>query len=286
MGENDHKPPARSEKSTRIIKKPQQSLKIGTFNVRSLTTTKRFIKLTHMLQKMKIDILGMAEVRRMGYAIEEHEEYIFCYKEHKTNIVCFTAFTDRVALLKMKYNNQLLAIIQVYAPTEKATDEEINLFYKTLQVAQSQAGDNVFVIGDFNAKVGQHETEDSENFLEYKLTNMNSFFKARKNRKWTWLSPCGNIKNEIDFILSIHPTRITNVEVLNGFGFGSDHRLVRATYMLDQRKKSRTSFKSQPKPLSTDGDISSYLKNLEITLTLRYILTGNKARRKYSNFLQ
>ncbi|KAJ0176142.1 hypothetical protein K1T71_008316 [Dendrolimus kikuchii] len=238
----------------------------------------------------------------MGYAIEEHEEYIFCYKgetlglygvgflikkEHKSNIVSFTAFSDRVALLKMKYNNQLLAIIQVYAPTEKASDEEINLFYKTLQVAQSQAGENVFVIGDFNAKVGQHETEDSENFvlgkfgygtrnkrgekliqhaLEYKLTIMNSFFKARKNHKWTWLSPCGNIKNEIDFILSNHPTRITNVEVLNSFGFGSDHRLVRATYMLDQGKKSRTSFKSQPKPLRRDEDISSYLKNLEINI--------------------
>lgn len=56
----------------------------------------------------------------MGYAIEEHEEYIFCYKgqtfglfgvgllikkEHKNDIYSFTAFSDRVALLKMKYNN-------------------------------------------------------------------------------------------------------------------------------------------------------------------------------------
>ncbi|KAJ8727495.1 hypothetical protein PYW07_001614 [Mythimna separata] len=255
-----------------------------------------------MLQKIKIDILGLAEVRRKGYAIEEHEDYIFCYKgetpglhgvgflikkEHKNNIVSFTAFSDRVALLKMEYNNQLLAIIQVYAPTANATDEEINSFYEYLQVAQSQAGDNIFLIGDFNAKVGQHTTQDSENFvlgkfgygnrnkrgekliqhaLEYKLTIMNSFFKARKNRKWTWLSPCGNYKNEIDFILSSHPTRIRNVEVLHGFGFRSDHRLVRATYMLDQRKKSRTSFKSQPKPLKTDEDKSTYLKNLEINL--------------------
>ncbi|KAJ8733620.1 hypothetical protein PYW07_014171 [Mythimna separata] len=255
-----------------------------------------------MLQKIKIDILGLAEVRRKGYAIEEHEDYIFCYKgetpglhgvgflikkEHKNIIVSFTAFSDRVALLKMEYNNQLLAIIQVYAPTANATDEEINSFYEYLQVAQSQAGDNIFLIGDFNAKVGQHTTQDSENFvlgkfgygnrnkrgekliqhaLEYKLTIMNSFFKARKNRKWTWLSPCGNYKNEIDFILSSHPTRIRNVEVLHGFGFRSDHRLVRATYMLDQRKKSRTSFKSQPKPLKTDEDKSTYLKNLEINL--------------------
>ncbi|CAG4984913.1 unnamed protein product [Colias eurytheme] len=238
----------------------------------------------------------------MGYAIEEHEDYIFCYKgetlglygvgflikkEYKDNIVSFTALSDRVVLLNIKYNNQMLTIIQVYAPTEKATDEEINLFYETLQVAQSQAADQVLVIGDFNAKIGKPNMEDSDNIvlgkfgygvrnergekliqyaLEHKLTIMNSFFKSRKNRKWTWLSPCGNIKNEIDFILSNKPARIRNVEVLHGFGFRSDHRLVRATYILDQSKKSRTDFKSQPKPLKTDEDISSYLENLETNI--------------------
>ncbi|XP_045492416.1 craniofacial development protein 2-like [Colias croceus] len=178
-------------------------------------------KLTYTLQKIKIDILGLAEVRRMGYVIEEHENYIFCYKgktlglygvgflikkEYKDNIVSFTALSDRVALLNIKYNNQMLTIIQVYAPTEKATDEEINLFYETLQVAQSQAADQVLVIGDFNAKIGKPTMEDSDNIvlgkfgygirnergekliqyaLEHKLTIMNSFFKSRNNRKWT-----------------------------------------------------------------------------------------------------
>ncbi|CAH2108540.1 unnamed protein product [Euphydryas editha] len=46
----------------------------------------------------------------------------------------------------------------------------------------------------------------------------------------------------------------------------SDHRLVRATYILDQGKKSRTSFKAQPKLLRTHEDISSYLKNLETNI--------------------
>lgn len=310
VGEKDHNPPAKininnttnATKTTGITKPLQPTLKIGTLNVRSLATTKSFIELTYMLQQIKIDILGLAEVRRMGYAIEEHENYIFCYKgetlgqygvgflinkKHKNNIVSFSAFSERVALLKIKCNNQLLSIIQVYAPTEKATDEEINSFYTTLQIAHSHTGESVFLIGDFNAKVGQLKTEDSENFvmgkfgygnrnergekliqyaLEHKLSIMNSFFKARKNRKWTWLSPCGKIKNEIDFILSNHPKRIRNIEVLHGFGFRSDHRLVRATYTLEQGKKSRTSFNAQPKLLRTNEDTSSYLKNLEINI--------------------
>ncbi|CAG4978255.1 unnamed protein product [Parnassius apollo] len=106
---------------------------------------------------------------------------------------------------------------------------------------------------------------------------MNSFFKARKNRKWTWVSPCGNTSNEICFILSNHPTRIRNVEVLHGFGFALDHRLVRATYMLDQGKRSRTAFKAKPKTLKMEEDISSYLE---------YSPTRNRTRRGHINLLQ
>ncbi|XP_052746683.1 uncharacterized protein LOC128199732 [Bicyclus anynana] len=141
VGEKDHNPPTIIEKSTRKTKQPQQTLKIGTLNVRSLARTEKFIELTYLLQKIKIDVLGLAEVRKMGCAIEEHEKYIFCYKgetlgqygvgflikkEHENKISSFTALSDRVALLKLKYDNQLLTIIQVYAPTHNAADEEIN----------------------------------------------------------------------------------------------------------------------------------------------------------------
>lgn len=305
MGEKDHNPPVNINKITetaRTVKKLQQTLKIGTFNVRSLATSKRFIELTYTLQKIKIDILGLAEVRRMGNAIEEYDDYIFCYigetlglygvgflirKEHKNNIISFSALSERVALLKLKYNNQLITIIQAYAPTEMATNEEINLFYQTLQEAQNQVTNDVLVIGDFNAKVGQPRTEDRENLVlgkygqgnrnergekllqyasEHKLFIMNSFFKIRKNRRWTWKSPGGNTRNEIDYILSNHPTRISNVEIIHGFGFASDHRLIRATYVLDQRKRGRSAFKTQFMTLKTEEDISSYLKNLQTNI--------------------
>ncbi len=40
------------------------------------------------------------------------------------------------------------------------------------------------------------------NFTENNsLKIVNSFYKKRKNKKWTWLSPDGNTKNEIDYFI-------------------------------------------------------------------------------------
>ncbi|VVC87736.1 unnamed protein product [Leptidea sinapis] len=60
--------------------------------------------------------------------------------------------------------------------------------------------------------------------------------------------------------LKIGTFNIRSVAIL---GFRSDHRLVRANYTLYQGKKSRISFKAQPKSLRTEEDKSSYLINLE-----------------------
>lgn len=293
MGERDHNPSAQ-------LKKQKKSLKIGTFNIRSLGSENRYIELIYSLQKIEIDILGLAEVRRIGCNIEEHEDYIFCYKgetlglhgvgflvkkEHKTKILNFSGLSERVAMLQMKYNNETLTIIQAYAPTERAPEEDIDSFYKILETALNQAGKRVLLIGDFNAQVGQTSKNESlvmgpfgygkrsnrgEKLVQYALENklsiMNTFFKTRKNRKWTWLSPDGKTKNEVDFILSNQPKKIRNVEVLHGLGFRSDHRLVRATYMLEEEKKSRKTFKSQPKSLKTTEDINCYLKNLKLNI--------------------
>ncbi|XP_028043211.1 uncharacterized protein LOC114252782 [Bombyx mandarina] len=95
---------------------------------------------------------GLAEVRRMGCYIKEHEDYIFCYigetpglyrvgflvkKEHKNKILSFSSLSERVAMLQIKCNNATLSIIQAYAPAKRAPEEDINLFYETLETALS-----------------------------------------------------------------------------------------------------------------------------------------------------
>ena len=49
-----------------------------------------------------------------------------------------------------------MKIIQIYAPTSTHTDEEMEIFYEDLDRAlKKQRTQFTFVIGDFNAKVGQ-----------------------------------------------------------------------------------------------------------------------------------
>uniref|UniRef100_A0A914VT10 Uncharacterized protein n=1 Tax=Plectus sambesii TaxID=2011161 RepID=A0A914VT10_9BILA len=65
---------------------------------------------------------------------------------------------------------------------------------------------------------------------DLQLRVFNSFFKKRIGRKWTWHSPNGQTKNEIDFVLAPHNSIfIKDVCVVASFNFYNDHRLLQAT---------------------------------------------------------
>ena len=53
-----------------------------------------------------------------------------------------------------------ITLIQVYAPTSNAEEAEVEQFYEDLQnlLELTPAKDVLFIIGDWNAKVGSQET--------------------------------------------------------------------------------------------------------------------------------
>ena len=53
-----------------------------------------------------------------------------------------------------------ITVIQVYAPTSNAEEAEVEWFYEDLQdlLEQTPKKDVLFIIGDWNAKVGSQET--------------------------------------------------------------------------------------------------------------------------------
>ena len=61
------------------------------------------------------------------------------------------------------------------------------------------------------------------------------------NRYWTWESPNGNTKNQIDFILSSQRGIVKNCEVITSVDIASDHRMVRACIHIS-RKLARLKF--------------------------------------------
>ena len=60
-------------------------------------------------------------------------------------------------------------VIQVYAPTSNAQEAEVEWCYEDLQdlVEQTPQKDVLFIIGDWNAKVGSQETPSLA--LEYRM---------------------------------------------------------------------------------------------------------------------
>ena len=114
-----------------------------------------------------------------------------------------------------------IMIIQVYAPTSNAEEAEVEWFYEDLQdlLELTAKKDNVlFIIGDWSAKVGSQEmpgvtgrfglgvqNEAGQRLTEFcqenKLVIANTLFQHHKRRLYTWTSPDGQYRNQIDYIL-------------------------------------------------------------------------------------
>ena len=103
-----------------------------------------------------------------------------------------------------------ITVIQVYAPTTNAEKAEVEWFYEDLQdlLELTPKKDVLFIIGDWNAKVGSQETpevthkfglgmrnEAGQRLLEFcqenALVTANTLFQQHKRRLYTWTSPCG-----------------------------------------------------------------------------------------------
>ena len=103
-----------------------------------------------------------------------------------------------------------ITVIQVYDPTSNAEESEVEWFYKDLQdlLELTCKEDVLFLIGDWNAKVGSQETpgvtgkfglgvqnEAGQRLREFCQENAlviaNTLFQQHKRRLYTWTSPDG-----------------------------------------------------------------------------------------------
>ena len=101
-----------------------------------------------------------------------------------------------------------ITVIQVYVPTSNAEEAEVERFYENLQdlLELTPKKDVLFIIGDWNAKVGSQETpevtgkfdlgmwnEAEQRLIEFCQENAlviaNTFFQQHKGQLYTWTSP-------------------------------------------------------------------------------------------------
>ena len=100
-----------------------------------------------------------------------------------------------------------ITVIQVYAPTSNAEEAEVERFYEDLQnlLELTPKKDVLFIIRDWNAKVGSQETpgvtgkfglgmwnEAGERLIEFcqenALVTAYTLFQQHKRRLYTWTS--------------------------------------------------------------------------------------------------
>ena len=103
-----------------------------------------------------------------------------------------------------------ITVTQAYAPTSNDEEAEVEQFYEDLQdlLELTPKKDALFIIGDWNAKVGSQETpgvtgkfglgvqnEAGQRLIEFCKKNAlviaNTLLQQHKRRLYTWTSPDG-----------------------------------------------------------------------------------------------
>ena len=152
-------------------------------------------------------------------------------------------------------------VIQAYAPISNTEVAEVERFYEDLLdlLELTPKRDVLFIIGDWNAKVGSQETpgvtrkfglgvrnEAGQRLTEFCQENTlviaNTLFPQQERRLYTWTSPDGQHQNQIDYILCSQRWRssVQSAKTRPGADCGSYHEFLTAKFRLKFKKVGKT----------------------------------------------
>jgi len=181
-----------------------------------------------------VDILGISELKWTGmceFKSDDHYTY-YCGQEflRRNGLAIIVNKRLRNAVLGCNLKNYRIisfhfqgkplniTVIQVYALTKNAEAAEFEPFHEDLQdlLEITPKKDVLFIVGDWNAKVGSQETprvtgkfglgvqnEAGQRLIEFCQENAlviaNTLFQQHKRRLYTCTSPDGQHQNQITF---------------------------------------------------------------------------------------
>ena len=154
---------------------------------------------------------GQESLRRNGVAI-------IVNKRVQNTVLGCNLKNDRMISVRFQGKPFNIMVIQVYALTSNAKEAEVEWFYEDLQdlLEITPQKDVLFIIGNWNAKVGSQETagvtgkfgfgvrnEAGQRLIEFCQENAlviaNILFQQHKGRLYTWTSP--DVDTEIRLII-------------------------------------------------------------------------------------
>ena len=128
------------------------------------------------MARVNINILGISKLKWTGmgeFNSDDHYIYYCGQESLKINGVAIMANkrvqnavlgcslkNDRIISVRFQGKPCNITVIQVYAPTSNTEEAEVEWFYEDLQdlLELTSPKDVLFIIGDWNAKVGSQET--------------------------------------------------------------------------------------------------------------------------------
>ena len=201
-------------------------------------------------------------------------------QENCKSVLGYNSVSGRIITITLHGKPVNITLVQIYAPTLDAEDDEIDEFYNILQqVTDSISNSDVKIImGDWNAKVGSNKlsritgqwglgerNERGDRLIDFcggnDMVIMNTVFKQPKRRLYTWTSPGGNYKNQIDYMLCNGRSKSTfsSVKTMPGGDCGSDHQL-----LLGKIKTRLKSIKKQHRNLRFEVHCITHDYNVEV----------------------
>ena len=208
------------------------------------------------MARVNIDILGIREQKWTGmgeFNSDDHYIYYCGQESLRRNGVAIIVNRVQNAVLECNLKNDRMISVRfqgkpfnftVCAPTSNAEEADVERFYEDLQdlLELTPKKDVLFIIGDWNAKVGCQEipavtgkfglgtrNEAGQRLIEFCQENAlvieNTLFQQHKRRLYTWASPDGQHRNQIDYILCSQRWRssIQSAKTRPGADCGSDH---------------------------------------------------------------
>nr|KAG5701747.1 hypothetical protein BaRGS_004349 [Batillaria attramentaria] len=213
--------------------------RIGTWNIRTLYESGKSAQVASEMRRYNIKVLGLCETRwngsgqirlsscetiiYSGHGDTEHDHTqgvaLLLAPEAARTLLAWEPVSARLLSARLNSKGRKITIIQCYAPTNAANEEEKEEFYSSLQSVfdRTPRRDMKIVMGDLNAKVGDNNTdrelvmgrhgvgtcnENGELFTDFcsfnNLVIGGTIYPHKKIHKTTWTSPDGKTDNQID----------------------------------------------------------------------------------------
>lgn len=172
------------------------------------------------------------------------------------------ARSDWIITIRLLGKSTNITIIQVYAPTTDAEENDIESFDANIQeeIDHTSKQDMLIITGDWYAKVGNKATlnvirkfglevrnearDQLEDFWEANnLCIANTCFKQPNRQLSTWTSPDGQNRNQIDNVIGSRRWRsyILSAKTRPGADCGTDHKWFRSNIRVELKKRLKES---------------------------------------------